>query len=105
MTAWNFAKGLQETGSGIYSYLQPDGSWGWSNAGLIVDGDASLLVDTLFDAPLTRDMLKVMQDATGISPEQIGTVVNTHANGDHTHGNGLCTHAEIIASEAGAREM
>jgi len=105
VTAWNFAKGLQETGSGIYSYLQPDGSWGWSNAGLIVDGDASLLVDTLFDAPLTMDMLKVMQDATGISPEQIGTVVNTHANGDHTHGNGLCTHAEIIASEAGAREM
>ena len=105
MAAWNFEKGLQETGNGIYSYLQPDGSWGWSNAGLIVDGEASLLVDTLFDASLTRDMLKVMQDATGISPDQIGTVVNTHANGDHTHGNGLCTHAEIIASEASAKEM
>ena len=105
MAAWNFEKGLQETGNGIYSYLQPDGSWGWSNAGLIVDGEASLLVDTLFDAPLTRDMLKVMQDATGISPDKIGTVVNTHANGDHTHGNGLCTHAEIIASEASAKEM
>lgn len=105
MTAWNYRKGLQETGNGIYSYLQPDGSWGWSNAGLIVDGDASLLVDTLFDAPLTREMLSVMEDATGISADQIGTVVNTHANGDHTHGNGLCTHAEIIASETGAREM
>ena len=105
MAAWNFEKGLQETGNGVYSYLQPDGSWGWSNAGLIVDGEASLLVDTLFDAPLTRDMLNVMQDATGISPDKIGTVVNTHANGDHTHGNGLCTHAEIIASEASAKEM
>ena len=105
MAAWNFEKGLQETGNGVYSYLQPDGSWGWSNAGLIVDGEASLLVDTLFDAPLTRDMLKIMQDATGISPDKIGTVVNTHANGDHTHGNGLCTHAEIIASEASAKEM
>ena len=105
MAAWNFEKGLQETGNGVYSYLQPDGSWGWSNAGLIVDGEACLLVDTLFDAPLTRDMLKVMQDATGISPDTIGTVVNTHANGDHTHGNGLCTHAEIIASEASAKEM
>ena len=105
MAAWNFEKGLLETGNGIYSYLQPDGSWGWSNAGLIVDGEASLLVDTLFDAPLTSEMLKVMQDATGISPDKIGTVVNTHANGDHTHGNGLCTHAEIIASEASAKEM
>jgi glyoxylase-like metal-dependent hydrolase (beta-lactamase superfamily II) len=105
MTAWNYQKGLLETGNGIYSYLQPDGSWGWSNAGLIIDADQSLLVDTLFDAPLTRDMLAVMQDATGIAAEDIGTVVNTHANGDHTHGNGLCTHAEIIASEAGAKEM
>ena len=105
MKAWNYQKGLLETGNGIYSYLQPDGSWGWSNAGLIVDGDQSLLVDTLFDAPMTREMLAIMQDATGIRADQIGTVVNTHANGDHTHGNGLCTHAEVIASEAGAKEM
>ena len=105
MTAWNYRKGLQETGNGIFSYLQPNGSWGWSNSGLIIDADQSLLVDTLFDAPLTREMLKTMQDATGISAESINTVVNTHANGDHTHGNGLCTQAEIIASEAGAKEM
>ena len=105
MASWNFAKGLHETGNGIYSYLQPDGSWGWSNAGLFVDGEASLLIDTLFDAPLTRDMLKIMKDATGVAPDRIGTVVNTHANGDHTHGNGLCPHAEIIASEASAQEM
>jgi cyclase len=105
MAVWNYQKGLQETGNGIYSYLQPDGSWGWSNSGLIVDGGQSLLVDTLFDAPLTREMLGIMEDATGISADRINTVVNTHANGDHTHGNGLCTHAEVVASEAGAREM
>ena len=105
MPAWNYKKGLQETGNGIYSYLQPDGSWGWSNSGLVVDGDQSLLVDTLFDAPMTREMLGIMQDATGIAADAINTVVNTHANGDHTHGNGLCTHAEVIASEASAREM
>ena len=105
MPAWNYQKGLQETDNGIYSYLQPDGSWGWSNSGLVVDGDQSLLVDTLFDAPMTREMLGIMQDATGIAADAINTVVNTHANGDHTHGNGLCTHAEVIASEASAREM
>jgi glyoxylase-like metal-dependent hydrolase (beta-lactamase superfamily II) len=105
MANWQYEKGLHETGNGIYSYLQPDGSWGWSNAGLIVDGDQSLLVDTLFDAPLTKEMLRTMQDAAGISADRIDTVVNTHANGDHTHGNGLCTNAEVIASEAGAKEM
>ena len=105
MAAWNYKKGLHETGKGIYSYLQPDGSWGWSNSGLVVDGGSSLLVDTLFDASLTREMLKVMADATGIKADDINTLVNTHANGDHTHGNGLCSNAEIIASEASAREM
>ncbi len=105
MSRWNYEKGLHETGNGIYAWLQPDGGWGWSNAGLIVDGDRSLLVDTLFDASLTRDMLAAMADASGVRAEAIDTVVNTHANGDHTHGNGLCTKAEIIASDASAREM
>lgn len=104
-TAWNYQKGLTETGDGLFAWLQPDGGWGWSNAGLVVDGDQSLLVDTLFDAALTRDMLQAMADASGVAAEQIDTVVNTHANGDHTHGNGLCSGAEVIASEASAREM
>ncbi|MDX2235403.1 MAG: MBL fold metallo-hydrolase [Hyphomonadaceae bacterium] len=94
-----------DVGPGAYAWLQPDGGWGWSNAGLIVDGDAALLVDTLFDEPLTAAMLKAMADATGFGADEIGQVVNTHANGDHTHGNGLLHRAEIIASEASAHEM
>ena len=105
MANWQYEKGLHETGNGIYAYLQPDGGWGWSNAGLVVDDGSSLLVDTLFDAVLTREMLNVMADASGVTAEAIDTVVNTHANGDHTHGNGLCTKAEVIASEASASEM
>lgn len=104
-TAWNYAKGLHDLGHDNWAWLQPDGGWGWSNAGLIIDGDQSLLVDTLFDARLTSEMLGAMRDATGLSGVDIGTLVNTHANGDHTHGNGLCRHAEIIASDASAREM
>ena len=37
MTRWPFAKGLHDLGNGCFAYLQPDGSWGWSNAGLITD--------------------------------------------------------------------
>lgn len=102
---WTFEKGLHEVGPGVYAYLQPDGGWGWSNAGLIVDGDRSLLVDTLFDMAITRDMLATMTDATGLKAADINTVVNTHANGDHTHGNACCPRAEIIASHASAQEM
>ena len=105
MSQLQYTKGLHETGQGVYAWLQPDGGWGWSNAGLIVDGEASLLVDTLFDAKLTREMLTAMADASGVTAEAIQTVVNTHANGDHTHGNGLCINAEVIASTASASEM
>lgn len=96
---------LVDIGNGNFAYLQHDGGWGWSNAGLVTDGGAALLVDTLFDEPLTAVMLARMSDASGIAIDAISTVVNTHANGDHTHGNGVLPHAEIIASEASAREM
>ncbi len=102
---WTYERGLKDIGNGLYAWLQPDGGWGWSNAGLITDGDQSLLVDTLFDMSLTAEMLSAMQDASGLGPDEIGVIVNTHANGDHTHGNGCCQHAEIIASEASAKEM
>jgi cyclase len=102
---WDYSKGLKDIGNGLYAWLQPDGGWGWSNAGLIRDGEASLLVDTLFDMSLTRDMLAAMEDASGIPASRIGIIVNTHANGDHCHGNGCCPQAEIIASEASAKEM
>jgi cyclase len=100
----SYTKGLHEVGDGIWAYLQPDGGWGWSNAGLVTDGGASLLVDTLFDLALTREMLDSMARVTPAA-ESIGTVVNTHANGDHCYGNSLVATAEIIASTKCADEM
>ena len=76
-----FSKGLHDLGNGIYAYLQPDGSWGWSNAGLVTDSGEALLVDTLFDLNLTAEMLAEMRRATPAAA-RIETVVNTHANGD-----------------------
>lgn len=98
-----YNKGLHELGDGIFAYLQPDGGWGWSNAGLVAGDDTSLLVDTLFDLKLTADMLDAMSGVTATKP--INTLVNTHANGDHCFGNQLVTGAEVIASEASAAEM
>ena len=99
-----YAKGLHELGDGCYAYLQPDGSWGWSNAGLVTDAGESLLVDTLFDLRLTREMLDAMRRATPAA-RRIGTLVNTHANGDHCFGNSLVRGAAIVASRACAEEM
>ena len=102
---WSYRKGLHELGSDTFAWLAPDGSWGWSNAGLITDGDASLLVDTLFDLDLTGEMLSAMRDAAPRATRKFDTLVNTHANGDHCHGNELVAGADIIASAAAAEEM
>jgi cyclase len=99
-----FTKGLQELQDGLFAYLQPRGQWGYSNAGLIAGDDGSLLVDTLFDLKLTRDMLEEMKPITATRP--IGSVVNTHANGDHCFGNELVPdRATIYATVAATAEM
>jgi len=97
-----FTHGLHDLGEGNWAWLQPDGGWCWSNAGLIVDGEESLLVDTLIDLPLTRAMLDGF--AAALPGTDITALVNTHGNGDHCNGNELLD-CDVIASSAAAREM
>lgn len=104
MPDFRFSKGLHGLGNGSWAWLQPDGSWGWSNAGLIEDAGESLLVDTLFDLRLTQEMLDAMQRSIPAAA-RIGTLVNTHANGDHCYGNQLLAGSRIVASHASAEEM
>jgi glyoxylase-like metal-dependent hydrolase (beta-lactamase superfamily II) len=99
----NYSLGLHDVGDSCFAYLQPDGGWGYSNAGLVVGDGQSLLVDTLFDLRLTQQMLDAMVGQTRAAP--IGSVVNTHANGDHCYGNQLLAGAEIVATTAAAAEM
>jgi cyclase len=99
-----YTKGLHELGDGLYTYLQPDGGWGWSNAGLITAQGTSLLVDTLFDLSLTRDMLDQMRPITDKHP--IDQAFNTHGNGDHWFGNQLLPDGiPIIASARAIEDM
>jgi cyclase len=99
--SWN------ELDDGCFAFVQGDGGWGWSNAGLIVGEGTSLLVDTLFDLDLTATMLDALPGEASAAP--IDTVVNTHANGDHCYGNPELLRrrpeATVIASTAAAHEM
>ena len=104
MSEWQYDKGLHEVGDGLWAYLVPDGGWCLANAGLIVDGDQTLLVDTLIDLPMTSEMLETMRDAVPAA-RRIEKLVNTHANADHTWGNQLVKEAEIIASKGCAEEF
>lgn len=95
---------LRELAAGVWAWLQPDGSWGEANAGLVSDGGTSLLVDTLWDPRLTARMLDEMRPTLRAAP--ISIAVNTHRDGDHWWGNVMLpAQTRILATEAAAQEM
>ena len=97
--AENFAGGAHEIASDTWAWLQPNGAWGESNAGLICGNDSSALIDTLWDRPLTRRMLNAFAPRFEGAP--LRYVVNTHSDGDHWWGNGELPDAvEIVTSAA-----
>jgi 2-keto-4-pentenoate hydratase/2-oxohepta-3-ene-1,7-dioic acid hydratase in catechol pathway/glyoxylase-like metal-dependent hydrolase (beta-lactamase superfamily II) len=99
-----YTRGLHNVGDRVWAWMLPDGGYGWSNAGLVAGEGASLLIDTLFDLHLTREMLTAMQPITDGAP--ITDAVITHSNGDHTHGNQLLDAAvRIIAATGTAEEV
>lgn len=78
--------------------------YGFSNAGLVAGDGASLLVDTLFDLALTREMLAAMKPVTERAP--ITDALITHSNGDHTHGTQLLDRSvRIIAAKGTSEEI
>lgn len=104
MANWPFTQGVHDIGNGIYGYVQPDGTWGWSNAGLITSDGETLLVDTLMSVPLTKQMFGDFRRCV-CGSLHIDRVVNTHANPDHFFGNCVFADAEIIATHKTSDEM
>jgi glyoxylase-like metal-dependent hydrolase (beta-lactamase superfamily II) len=99
-----YTRGLHEVGDRVWAWTLPDGGYGWSNAGLVSGDGAALLVDTLFDLALTREMLTAMKPITDSAP--ITDALITHSNGDHTHGNQLLdASVRIIAAQGTADEI
>jgi 2-keto-4-pentenoate hydratase/2-oxohepta-3-ene-1,7-dioic acid hydratase in catechol pathway/glyoxylase-like metal-dependent hydrolase (beta-lactamase superfamily II) len=99
-----YTRGLHEVADKVWAWTLPDGGYGWSNAGLVAGDGASLLVDTLFDLALTREMFAAMKPITARAP--ITDALITHSNGDHTHGNQLLdASVRIIAAKDTAEEI
>jgi cyclase len=85
-----------EVADGVFAYVQLPGGWCVSNAG-ILPGERSV---TLIDATSTIPRARRLREAVaGVSPREVGTLVNTHHHGDHTFGNSVFPSATIIAHE------
>jgi cyclase len=85
---------LDDSGT-THAYLLPDGSWGLSNAGLVRGDGVSMLIDTQFSLPMTRDLIAAAGPLLDPSPSWLAI---THGHGDHTFGAELFPGAEMLAS-------
>lgn len=88
---------LTKVADGVHAWLQPDGGWCLSNAGVIVDGDEVAVIDTAATEPRARRLAAAVGT---LSDAPVRLVINTHFHGDHTFGNHLFARAAVIAHEA-----
>jgi cyclase len=98
-----FKRGLYQLADGVYAWMQPNGTWGESNSGIISSKGETLVFDSLFDLAMTNTMIKAMEPITKNAP--VKYLVNGHGDGDHTYGNQLFPGAEIIASPGCVEHM
>lgn len=94
---------LTPVAEGVHVWT-PDGAgtWGLANCVLVHSGSQAALVDTPYTTALAEQLLAAARHVLPAGTS-IGTVINTHANGDHCYSNGSFPGAEIIATE-GCRE-
>jgi cyclase len=93
---------LEEIGEGTWAYVQPDGSWGLNNAGVLAGTEGVTLIDTCFTEHRTRELLAAVD---GLDRGPVRTLVNTHHHGDHTHGNWLVPGATVLGHERCREEV
>jgi glyoxylase-like metal-dependent hydrolase (beta-lactamase superfamily II) len=78
---------------GVVAVLQGEGEAGVSNAGLVIDGDAALVVDTFMFPEMAQGLVAELARRTA-SPK---VVLNTHHHVDHIGGNTLFGDAQLVA--------
>lgn len=101
-----FDGGLIEIADRTWAWLQPNGGLGEANGGLLAGEGESLLLDTPWDAQLTRTMLAEMLPVAEGVDAPITRLLNTHGDGDHWYGNGELPYSvKIYASAAAAEQM
>ncbi|MDQ0489479.1 MBL fold metallo-hydrolase [Streptomyces cellulosae] len=89
---------LEEIADGVFAYVQPEGGWCVSNAGVLVGKDLTAVIDTT----ATESRARALSTAIGtVSVAPVGLVVNTHFHGDHTFGNAIVGNgrAVVVAHE------
>jgi cyclase len=101
-TPARFTGGMTQVAHNTWAWLQPNGDWSESNAGLIAGEGSAALIDTAWDLSLTRRILDAAERVTSAPIEKL---IVTHADGDHIYGCQLLPNAQMIAAAEAVREI
>jgi cyclase len=93
---------LSAVADDVYAVVQLDGSWGLSNAALVVCDGEALLVDTFFTEQRNVRLRGLVDSIAPVPPRYL---VNTHHHGDHVHGNGWFPEAIVVAHRSARAAM
>jgi cyclase len=91
---------LHDVVSGVYAWVQPDGTWWLNNAGAVTGTDGTILVDTCATEVRTRRFLDAV---AAVAEGPVRWAVNTHQHGDHTYGNSLLPEATVLIGHEAMR--
>ena len=77
-----------------FSFISPEGGFGWSSISLLEVGGQNIVVDT---GPASRrGLLWSALDSRGLSPEEIDLVILTHMHWDHCQNTDMFSNARIL---------
>lgn len=92
---------IEEVATGVYAYVQLDGSWFLNNAGCITGSRSATVIDATGTEARGRAWRTVVR---AITPKPVTTLVNTHHHADHTNGNFLFAPETVIVGHELCRE-
>ena len=77
-----------------FSFISPEGGFGWSSISLLQVGNQNIVVDT---GPASRrGLLWSALDSRGLTPEDIDLVILTHMHWDHCQNTDMFSNARIL---------
>ncbi|MEM4966427.1 MAG: MBL fold metallo-hydrolase [Sulfolobales archaeon] len=84
---------LERISDNVYAFIQPNGDWFLSNAGVIIGKEYAIVVDSLTNEKMTRAFISEIRK---ITQKPIRYLINTHEHEDHLWTNHLFTGAITI---------
>lgn len=84
---------MKKLNPGTYAYIQSEGTWFISNAGLLVDEEEAIVIDSLASGEMVRSFI---QEIEKITDNPVKLLINTHFHGDHIYTNHFFQDATTI---------